>query len=165
MSQLLNTDELQENVGIWMLQIFGEEIANDRDERNQRFLEEALEFVQANGYNRKAAHAMVDYVFDRPVGELHQETGGTIITLVAACNQAGINIGEATNEELRRCWASMDKIRAKQKLKPSMVFEEQPTEVAEWNPTNVQMAIVMALHGTPDRKEQARAFFKRHLLL
>lgn len=36
-------------------------------------------------------------------------------------------------------------------------------KVVEWNPTNSQMAYIMALRGNSDQKEAARAFFKHHL--
>ena len=38
-----------------------------------RFLEEALELVQACGATASEAHQLVDYVYGRPVGEPAQE--------------------------------------------------------------------------------------------
>lgn len=33
----------------------------------------------------------------------------------------------------------------------------------EWNENNSQRALIMALHGTPEQKEQARQFFSYHI--
>jgi NTP pyrophosphatase (non-canonical NTP hydrolase) len=108
----------QSAVHEWMLRCFGSEIADDKTERSHRFLEEALELVQAAGTTREEAMKLVDYVFDRPVGELHQEVGGTMVTLAALCRAHGISMDIAGEVELQRCWQKIDKIRAKQAAKP-----------------------------------------------
>lgn len=66
----------QQRVLPWMLDCFGEKIAGDQRERNHRFLEEALELVQACQCTADEAHQLVDYVFGRPAGEKEQEVGG-----------------------------------------------------------------------------------------
>ena len=63
----------QQAVSLWMDACFGSEIAADRAERNHRFLEEALELVQACGCSTEEAHALVEYVYGRPDGEINQE--------------------------------------------------------------------------------------------
>lgn len=108
----------QARVDDWLLACFGEEIARDRMERNHRFIEEALETVQANGCTRSEAHQLVDYVFDRPAGDLHQEVGGVMNTLAALCLASGIDMAEAGEIELARVWTKVEKIRAKQAAKP-----------------------------------------------
>lgn len=75
----------QDRVQPWMIACFGTEIAGDTVERNHRFLEEALELVQACGCTQSEAHQLVDYVFGRPVGEKPQEVGGVMVTLAALC--------------------------------------------------------------------------------
>lgn len=102
----------------WMLACFGPEISADRVERNHRFLEEALELVQACGCSKDEAHALVDYVYGRPVGEPHQEVGGVMITLAALCLANGLNMREAGEDELARIWTKIEQIRAKQASKP-----------------------------------------------
>lgn len=111
----------QSRVGRWMLDCFTPEIAADVVERNDRFIEEALELTQANGYSRERAHALVDYVFNRPVGEPDQEVGGVMVTLAALCNAAGLDMDSAAMREMVRIEAPeiMAKIRAKQKAKPT----------------------------------------------
>jgi hypothetical protein len=108
----------QDRVGDWMLACFTPEIVADKLERADRFIEEALELVQATGYCRERAHALVEYVFNRPVGEAFQEVGGVKVTLAALCNPHGINMDAAAEAELARVWTKIDKIRAKQASKP-----------------------------------------------
>lgn len=108
----------QVRVKPWMLECFGAEIAADAEERNHRFLEEALELVQACGCTRGEAHQLVDYVFSRPVGEKHQEVGGVMVTLAALCLAQSLDMHEAGETELARIWTKVAEIRAKQAAKP-----------------------------------------------
>jgi len=75
--------EFQDRLGYWMHECFGPTISADKVERNDRFIEEALELAQASGYSKDRAHALVDYVFTRPQGEINQEVGGVMVTLAA----------------------------------------------------------------------------------
>jgi hypothetical protein len=111
----------QERVGDWMQKCFTPEIAADRLERNDRFIEEALELVQSTGYCRERAHALVDYVFDREVGEPIQELGGVMVTLAALCNPNRLDMTACAERELERISQPeiVEKIRAKQKTKPA----------------------------------------------
>jgi hypothetical protein len=67
---------------------------------------------------RSEAHQLVDYTFDRPVGELHQEVGGVMVTLAALCLASNANMHESGETELARIWTKIEKIRAKQAAKP-----------------------------------------------
>ena len=127
----------QARVKPWLLECFGEAIAADRQERNHRFLEEALELVQANQCTASEAHQLVDYVYGRPVGEPSQEVGGVMVTLAALCLATEIDMHAAGETELGRIWTKVDQIRAKQAAKPAMsplpgVYpdREQPAPVA-----------------------------------
>lgn len=108
----------QSRVKPWLDACFGPEIAGDTTERNHRFLEEALELVQSGGCTASEAHQLVDYVFDRPVGEMGQEVGGVMNTLAALCLAYGRDMHEDGETELARVWTKIDKIRAKQAAKP-----------------------------------------------
>ncbi|MDR6887833.1 MULTISPECIES: hypothetical protein [Variovorax] len=110
----------QKRVQPWLLACFGEMIAGDREERNHRFIEEALELVQACGCTASEAHQLVDYVFARPVGEKAQEVGGVMVTLAALCLAQGLDMHAAGETELARINAPdiTAKIRAKQAAKP-----------------------------------------------
>lgn len=108
----------QNRVKPWLLACFGSVISNDKKERNHRFLEESLELAQACGCTAGEAHQLVDYVFNRDVGEKHQEVGGVMVTLAALCLSQELNMHENGEEELERVWRCVDKIRAKQASKP-----------------------------------------------
>lgn len=127
----------QVRVKPWMLECFGEVIAADRQERNHRFLEEALELVQSNQCTAREAHQLVDYVYGRPVGDPAQEVGGVMVTLAALCLAAGLDMHAAGETELARIWTKVEQIRAKQAAKPAMSplpgaypDREQPAPVA-----------------------------------
>lgn len=98
---------------------FGPVISADKLERNDRFIEEALELTQATGYTADRAHALVDYVFSRPVGEVNQEVGGVMITLAGHCLAHGVDMHEAGETELARVWTMVEQVRAKQAAKPT----------------------------------------------
>lgn len=106
----------------WLLECFGDAIAGDTMERNHRFLEEALELVQACGCTPDEAHKLVDYVFGRRVGERAQEVGGVMVTLAALCLAQGLDMHQAGETELSRITqpAMVELIREKQKAKPAM---------------------------------------------
>lgn len=94
------------------------EVCRNTTERNHRFLEEALELVQAMGCTAAEAHMLVDYTFGRPVGDPEQEVGGALVTLAALCSAADISMAELGERELARCWQNIDRIRFKQAGKP-----------------------------------------------
>ncbi|MCP3017490.1 hypothetical protein [Cupriavidus basilensis] len=137
----------QARVQPWMLECFGVEIAADARERNHRFLEEALELVQACGATQSEAHQLVDYVYGRPVGDKHQEVGGVMVTLAALCLAQGLGMHEAGEAELTRIWTKVEQIRAKQAAKPK--HSPLPEYVAAPQPsakalTDEQIEVIMA---------------------
>ncbi|WP_369952339.1 hypothetical protein [Ralstonia syzygii] len=111
-------EEFQARVQPWMMACFGPEIAADAQERNHRFLEEALELVQACGATASEAYQLVDYVYGRPAGDKHQEIGGVMVTLAALCLAQGQDMHAAGETELARIWTKVEQIRAKQAAKP-----------------------------------------------
>jgi hypothetical protein len=125
----------QARVYAWLITCFGEEITFNRPERNHRFLEEALELVQSLNCPREDAHMLVDYVYNRPVGEPKQEAGGAIVTLAALCVAHGYNLEDLGEIELARAWSKIEQIRAKQKSKPKNsplpgTYPERATDMA-----------------------------------
>lgn len=113
--------EHQHRVAAWMIECFGPKITMDRVERADRFIEEALELAQATGWTADRGHALVDYVFGRPVGEIGQEVGGVMVTLAALCNVFEIDIEAEARREVDRITQPeiVLKIRAKQATKPT----------------------------------------------
>lgn len=114
---IIMSGSFQSKVSHWLAECFGQQSIGDKVERNHRFLEEALETVQANGCSREDSHRLVDYVFDRQSGDLHQEVGGTLTTLAALCVASGIDMENAGNQELHRIVANIDAIRSKRAAK------------------------------------------------
>jgi NTP pyrophosphatase (non-canonical NTP hydrolase) len=110
--------KFQKSVDRWLLACFGIEIARNKAERNHRFLEESLELVQSTGCTKEEALQLVDYVYGRDVGETTQEVGGVMNTLAALCIAHDIDMIEAGEIEIERCWTKVEKIRAKQAAKP-----------------------------------------------
>ena len=115
----------QQRLSNWVLHCFGAKIRSDKRERDVRFLEEAIELVQARGnVGLKDAVAMVHYVYSRPAGEVGQEVGGTVTCLAALvateqhADGGEMDFMEEGEKELTRIWGCVDKIREKQKLKP-----------------------------------------------
>lgn len=111
-------EAFQQRVQPWLMACFGEMIAGNREERNHRFLEEALELVQSCGCTASEAHQLVDYVYGRPVGEPAQEVGGVMVTLAALCLANGLDMHRDGETELARIWTKVEAIRAKQAAKP-----------------------------------------------
>ncbi len=109
--------QFQGRVWDWALMCFGIGGAADKVERNQRFLEEALELVQSCGASRAEAHQLVDYVFDRPAGDSAQEAGGVIVCLALLCEAQNFDMNAAGEMELSRIIGKIDDIRAKQAKK------------------------------------------------
>ena len=108
----------QDGVQDWLQYCFGATIAADITERCDRALEEQLELGQSVGHARESAHALVDYVYDRPAGEPEQELGGVMVTLAALAQAIGLDMAAAGKVELARVWTKVDQIRAKQAAKP-----------------------------------------------
>ncbi len=115
---ILKITSFQKRVEEWLKACFPAAVRSDRAERTHRFLEEALELAQANGCSREDAAALVQYVYDRPIGRPDLEVGGTMVTLAALCSASAINMDEAGDRELVRNWERIDQIRAKQASKP-----------------------------------------------
>lgn len=104
----------------WVQLAFGSKIARDKVERNHRFLEEALELAQSLNCSRDEAMKLVDYVFDRDIGEPKQEVGGVMVTLAALCAANDMSMDTCGEEELDRVNQPevIQKIRKKQAAKP-----------------------------------------------
>lgn len=120
LSSLTRTGEatFQGRVHPWMMACFGEEISNDRLERGDRMLEEVLEALQSGDYPEERVAALTKYTYGRPKGEPFQEIGGVMVTVAAYCLAHGIDMHAAAEAELARIWTKVEKIRAKQALKP-----------------------------------------------
>lgn len=92
----------QSGVRKWMLECFGEESIGALDERKFRFMEEAIELFQSLNGSKEDILTLCDYVYNRPMGEVKQEIGGTLLTLAGICNAMDVDGNELGMSELRR---------------------------------------------------------------
>lgn len=111
----------------------------DVTERCARFFEEANETCQAFGMTRHEAHQLVDYTYDRPIGEPAKEVGAAMLTLTSLCVVADLNLfgcAEADLEKLQRP-ETIARIRAKRSTRhgrwplPGYDPEVSSTDAAE----------------------------------
>lgn len=157
----MNFRTFQERVAGWITTAFTREVVLDQNERNHRFLEEALELVQSLECTRSEAHMLVDYVFNQEVGQPEQEVGGVLVTLGALCNTAEIDMENCSADGLAYCWDNIQLIRAKQVRKPRS--SSLPGQVLPSNgvPLNQQPATPPRVRDKRDVYESAGGTKKR----
>lgn len=119
------TCSFQEQVAAWMTQCFRPSLYSDMTERGDRLLEEVLELLQATGYDKARVPTLVDYVFNRPIGEPAQEVGGVMVTLAGFCWIADLDMHTHGDRELARITQPdvMERIRMKQAAKNALHFD------------------------------------------
>lgn len=105
--------DFQDDVYFWIKECGGDSLVHDARNRHWRFVEESIELAQACQVPKEDVLALVDYVYNKPPGEVYQEIGGVFVTLLALCNAENEELAECGNIELKRVWANIDKIRAK----------------------------------------------------
>ena len=98
----MHRDARQTAIAEWCVAAFGESHAASIPQRGIRLVEESLEAAQAAGCDRAMVHKLVDYVYDRPVGDLFQELGGVSVTLLALAAAAGLSADQAESVEIQR---------------------------------------------------------------
>ncbi len=116
--ELREAQSFQSRVFEWMRRCFVRPDGLARDQRAFRFIEEAIELVQAAGTSREDVNRLVGYVYSRPAGLVNQEIGGTMVTLAGLASSWDLDLNEAAELELKRCEAKTEKIRAKDLAKP-----------------------------------------------
>ena len=122
--------EFQAKARAWMKDCFGKNAQTDSNKRAKRFIEEAVELVQACDLPKESVLKIVDYVYARQVGGRVDEAGGTLITLACLCSCYGIDMGLAAEHILGSCWARIDRIREKDAAKPSFDPTPSPSPLA-----------------------------------
>lgn len=97
-------DQRQRDVVQWTATTFG---ANTlaMDERASRFIEEALELVQATRLPIERVIALAHHVYAKPSGEVAQEIGAVGLTLLALSEVAKVSADDAEVAEMRRVFA------------------------------------------------------------
>jgi hypothetical protein len=95
----------QGQIADWTVAAFGREEATGLPQRGVRLLEEAIEAYQATGGTVEMGHKLLDFVFARPVGSLHQEIGGVSVCLLALAAAAGLSADDEEAREVARVLA------------------------------------------------------------
>lgn len=113
--------KFQEQVENWMLRVFGKKVLSDKKERTHRFIEEAIELAQVMGYTKEEMQVMIDYVYNRPPGEITQEVGGVLHCLAALCTAENVSMNGAAIGILHYCEERSDAIRSKHSRKPDSI--------------------------------------------
>lgn len=125
-----HTDGFQTRTARWVEDTFGEQTRDDLPERCDRFIEEALEFLQAVGYRRESVERAMDYVYSREAGDPMQEAGGVQVTLAGLCDHLGFDAAFAGEVELARIETMIAAVRAKNGTKPRFDAPTQAPRLA-----------------------------------
>lgn len=88
----------------WAVSIFGEG-AEDGEERAMRFIEEAVELVNAVGLSASVVHAIVERIYTRQKGDRGREMGQAMLTLELLAEAYGIDPSRCADVEFARIQA------------------------------------------------------------
>lgn len=86
----------------WARRCFGNDHVVNVQVRSIRNLEETTELAQALGVSRETALLTINSVYDRPVGDIDQEIGGTLLTGVVLCEALGKDPEDMLEREVLR---------------------------------------------------------------
>jgi len=131
LNQNIFTNNFQDRLIDWFKFTFQEqfpELIDNKRERNHRFIEEAIELVQACDMSKSELISLVNEVYNRPKGDIFKEIGGVCTTLTVLANNHGISINEAAEAELKRNYTIIDKLRKKQPHRSSMISKNHKNE-------------------------------------
>lgn len=111
------SDDVQVQVKDWITGMLGEITFKSHRERALRFIEEAIELAQACGLERQDVAYTIEYVYDKPPGNVAQEIGGVHSTVLCLSQAFGLSFAGEGSKELKRCIANTDAIREKHSRK------------------------------------------------
>lgn len=114
----LGKPSFQQRVVDWSIRCFGARDTYHPVLRAARFIEEALKLVQAGGVTRAVAMRILHYVYDRPVGTVSQEIGGTLVSLSVLCESRAYDMKLCGEAELSRIEGKIEEIHARHVAKP-----------------------------------------------
>lgn len=109
----------QQRVTHWSRRAFVRPEALFPQERSDRFCEEAIELLQASGYDKGRILELVEHVYSKPPGKVQQEAGAVLVTLAALLTSLGVVMDDAGADELARISKPevIERIRAKDAAK------------------------------------------------
>ena len=86
----------------WVRRTFGDALMDNPKERARRVVEEAIETLRVAGVSQQEAQALVQAVYAKPPGELRQEIGGVVVTLLALCAHHNMRLDDTAKTEISR---------------------------------------------------------------
>lgn len=92
----------QKVISSWVRKTFGNLSQDSSLERSSRLFEEATELAQACGLRQEIAQEIFNEVYARPPGEVHQEFGGCIVTLLALADNQKEDLFQCLKDESDR---------------------------------------------------------------
>ncbi|MGR3825197.1 MAG: hypothetical protein ACU0A5_21715 [Salipiger marinus] len=117
-ARAVTAEPLQARIQLWATACFGEAVAADKLERSDRLLEEVFELLQAAEYPRERVAQLASYVWSRPSGAIAGEIGDVMICIATFASAYDIDLDATADTALARCWANIEKTRAKRAAKP-----------------------------------------------
>lgn len=111
----------QDKIRKFVVDTFGLELADSKEERCHRFAEESLELLQACGYTKDQLQNIIEYVYSRPVGDEVKEVGGVMATLAALCSAIGTDMIKQAGNEAKRAVRNAQYIKLKHNGKPDSI--------------------------------------------
>lgn len=90
----------------WAVEMFGQ-VALDRDERMDRFLEEAIELAHADGVGLIHLHRIIKRVYGRPAGDVAREIGQAQACLETLAESIGLSSDAEATKEFERVKTTM----------------------------------------------------------
>src|SRR6266702_2965551 len=85
-------DVMQRIAFDWGVRCFGQKHMNNPAVRALRCAEEVVELAQCCRVPKDTLHKLIDTVYDRPLGQPHQEIGSVLLTTSVLCEQWGLSI-------------------------------------------------------------------------
>ena len=111
--------------------IFGNRAMDSTVERGRRVVEEAVELAQVEGVPEHEVHAIVKAKYARAKGDIRQEAGGLIVTLLALCAHHEFRLDDIAKAEIERMLSrDPESFRAKQREKADLGVAERPEQEA-----------------------------------
>lgn len=92
----------QDVIQRWVRSTFGDAHQESTLERSSRFFEEASELAQACGLRKELAQQILDKVYSKEPGNVHQEFGGVFITSLALASNKGEDYYQCLKDESDR---------------------------------------------------------------
>jgi NTP pyrophosphatase (non-canonical NTP hydrolase) len=86
----------------WGVRCFGIDHMCDQEVRSLRAAEEMIELNQALGVDPAKLHLLIETVYSRPQGKVHQEFGGVLVTLLVLAERIQLDIEVCLEDEVHR---------------------------------------------------------------